>query len=100
MKVGIFSIYDSKAEAYLAPFTMMTVSMAIRAFEESINTETHTFSRSPSDYTLIELGTFDDHTAKIDILLAPNSHGTGLQYMRSQPTQINPKQIDIEDLNP
>ncbi len=76
----IFCIHDQPAKAYLPPMIMHQVGMAIRAFGDAVNDKTHAFSRNPADYTLIEIGTYDDETAKIAPVEVPISHGSGLQY--------------------
>ncbi len=55
----MFSIYDSKAEAYLQPFYSQTTGTAIRSFESAVNENGHDFNKYAGDYTLFELGDFD-----------------------------------------
>ncbi len=76
----IFSVYDLKAEAYLQPFFCPTKGLAIRSFTEIINDRNHNFSKYPEDYTLFELGTFDDAKAKFDMFPAPQSLGVGNEF--------------------
>lgn len=64
MKVKIFSIYDSKAAAWLPPFFLPQSGIAIRAFVDCVAKEGHNFNLHPEDYTLALLGEFDDETAK------------------------------------
>nr|UXQ88011.1 MAG: nonstructural protein [Microvirus sp.] len=65
MKHKIFSIFDSKAAAYLPPFFMPEEGMAIRLFKQCVNDSQHQFSKDPGDYTLFNLGAWDDNTSKI-----------------------------------
>ena len=60
----IFSVHDAKAEAYLPPFYMRTTGEAERAFSANVKDTSTQFSQFPSDYTLVELGTFDEDTAQ------------------------------------
>ena len=60
----VFAIYDQAAAAYLPPFILPKRDMALRTFQQCVNSTDHQFAASPSDYTLFELGTFDDETAK------------------------------------
>jgi len=55
----IFCVWDDKAKAYLPPFFLPEVGMAVRVFGDCINDATHNFGRHPEDYTLFRLGTFD-----------------------------------------
>lgn len=56
----VFVIYDSKAEAYLPPFFMKSKGEAIRAVTAVANDGSSNFSKYAADFTLFELGTFDD----------------------------------------
>ncbi len=61
----IFSIYDSGASAYLPPFVLPAAGMAERSFSDCVNDKSHAFSRHPADYTLFQIGTWDEQTAEI-----------------------------------
>ncbi len=60
MNHQIFSVYDAKAQAYITPFFLPTVGMAVRAMADCLADPNHSFSRHPEDYTLFHLGTFED----------------------------------------
>lgn len=61
----LFSVHDSKAEAYLQPIYFKSTGEAIRAFQTTCNDEKSQFNQYPSDFTLVELGSWDELTAKI-----------------------------------
>lgn len=67
----IFSVYDTKSEAYLQPFFMSTSGQAIRAITDCANDPNHQFGRHPADYTLFDLGQFDDNHATWDLKETP-----------------------------
>ncbi|UYD39214.1 MAG: nonstructural protein [Wigfec virus K19_151] len=67
----IFTVHDSKAQAYLPPFYMRTKGEAIRAFETTVKDTNSQFNKYPQDYTLVELGEFDDNTGSIITLPSP-----------------------------
>ncbi|AXL15144.1 nonstructural protein [Microviridae sp.] len=60
MKLLVFTVFDSMAEAYLQPFYSATVGLAIRSFSEAVNTSGHQFQKYSSDFTLFQIGEFDD----------------------------------------
>lgn len=60
MKVKCFTIYDSKAGAYLPPFFLPNEKMARRTFSDCVNIPSHAFCQHPADYTLFTVGEFDD----------------------------------------
>ena len=61
----IFSIYDEKANAYLPPFYLPNEQMAIRAIQDCVADTEHNFHKHAEDYTLFNIGTFDDQNAEI-----------------------------------
>lgn len=80
----IFSIYDTKAEAYLQPFFLKTTAIAIREIETAVNNPEHQFGKYPQDYVLFELGTWDEEKGQCEMLSAPLSLGVTLEF-KSQP---------------
>lgn len=71
MKLKVFSVYDSKAEAYLQPFFMPSRGSAIRAFTDSVNDPQTGFHKHAADYTLFELGEYEDSNAVFDLHQKP-----------------------------
>lgn len=71
MKLKIYSVYDSKVGAYLPPFFLRSEGEAIRSFTHAATSDEHTFAKHPSDYTLFDLGEYDDETGSIDTPASP-----------------------------
>ena len=92
MKHKCFSIFDSAAEAYLPPFVLPTEGMAIRVFTDCCNSEKHQFGVNPGDYTLFELGVFDDATALFEALPAGMKLVNGLEVVRRKDDE---RQLDF-----
>lgn len=84
MYMKVFGIYDSKTEAYLPPFFVRTNGDAIRAVSSHVNDEKHNFCKYASDFTLFELGGWDDTTAKFDLLSTPHSLGLLHEFKRQE----------------
>jgi len=61
----IFCVHDAKASAHLPPFFLPTAGMAVRAISDCVNDPSHAFGQHPEDYTLFQLGSFDDQTGMI-----------------------------------
>lgn len=55
----IFSVKDTKADAWITPFMLPTKEMAIRTFSQACNDDNHQFGTYPQDYALSYLGEFD-----------------------------------------
>lgn len=71
----VFTVYDSKLEAYLPPFFMPARGQAVRSFSDSISAPDSVFGRHPEDYTLFELGEFDDQCCVFTLYKTPYSLG-------------------------
>lgn len=82
MKMKFFTVYDSQSEAYLPPFTMQTKGAAIRAFSDSVNDTSTQFYKHPQDYTLFEIGEYDDQTATLRPYEAKISLGLAKEFQR------------------
>lgn len=76
----VFTVYDSKAGAYLSPFMFSSKGEALRAFVDAVNDEKSLFYKHPEDYTLFEIATFDNISAKYDSLLTPLSMGVAVEF--------------------
>lgn len=81
-ELKLFSIYDTKALAYLPPFFLPQRGQAMRTFGDCCNDKSHAFGAHPEDYTLFYLGTFDDTTARFVLEPAPHSLGKGSEFVR------------------
>jgi len=68
MKHYIFAIYDAKAEAFITPFFLPTRAMAVRSFETAVNDPNSMICKYALDYSLFELGTFDDTNGRVEPL--------------------------------
>lgn len=70
----IFTIYDEKAKAYYPPFYLHQTGMAVRIFSDMVNDPQNKINKHPSDYTLFDIGTFNDNTALIVAHTAESVH--------------------------
>lgn len=61
----IFTIRDSKAEAYMKPFYAENTAVAMRMIQESAMDNASMFRRYPSDFELYMIGKFDEKTGII-----------------------------------
>lgn len=66
----IFSIYDSKAECYDRPIFARSTAEIVRDLTQIVNTtnENNKFYLYPADFTLFEIGEYDDQTSKFNLL--------------------------------
>ena len=87
MQQRIYTVYDCKAEAYLKPFFTSTKGLALRSFIDESNKPGTSLNTYPADYTLFEIGTYDEQTGQIVMHKAHENLGTALEHIR--PNQNN-----------
>lgn len=80
----IFTVHDAKASYYLQPFFGRANGEAIRSFSEAINSPDHQFAKHHADFTLFELGSYDESTGLITPLPQPVSLGNGVDFKIQQ----------------
>lgn len=71
MKVKVCSVFDSKVGAFQQPFFARTAGEAVRMFEDAVKKPDSGFFAHPGDYSLFDLGSFDDSTGKFEMPTAP-----------------------------
>ena len=78
----IYSIYDSKADLWQAPFTQNSRGECLRNFETFANDPQSNLSKYGADFTLFEIGGFDVRTGQTLIYEAKISLGTALELKK------------------
>lgn len=78
MKLLIFSVFDSKASAFLPVFMMRSNGEAMRMFQDEVNREGSEFAKHPEDYTLFRVGEFDQLTGELVGGASPVSMATAV----------------------
>lgn len=66
MQLNLYTVYDSKAQAYLPPFCSPNDATAIRTFETAVSQEDHDFGRHAEDYSLWSIAMFDQEKGHLD----------------------------------
>lgn len=77
----LFSIYDSKAESFSNPVYLNSTGLAVRTFSDSVQDPESQFAKHPADYTLFELGTYDDNSAEFKLLPTPKSLFIAIEFI-------------------
>lgn len=81
----MFSVYDNKAECFSPPFFMKATGLALRGFTDMINSGEQTqYSVHPQDFTLFELGEWNEETGKVEQYEAPKSLGNGVDFITKE----------------
>jgi hypothetical protein len=77
----VFVVHDAKAETFRNPFIMRSRGEAVRGFIDTINAkEENELSKHPEDFTLFELGEYDDSTGEYKMYEAKKPLGSALEF--------------------
>lgn len=71
MLLQVFSIFDSAVMTWRSPIFTRAKGEILRSFVEAVNRPDTDFAKHPEDYTLFELGTWDDDKCLFSLLKTP-----------------------------
>lgn len=83
MLLSVFAIYDAGISTWLPPLYFRNKGEATRWFMEAVNDSQSRLSKHPHDYTIFELGTWDDDKCKFSLLSTPVSVGLAIEYVKA-----------------
>lgn len=85
-KYKICSVYDSKAECYGRPMFVPATGAAIRGFADEVNSgnKDSAAATHPEDFTLFEIGVWDDAAGTVEPYEIRKSLGNGVDFKRSE----------------
>lgn len=68
MNMIVVSVRDAKAEMFLRPWFVQTTGIAVRAFTDEVNRVdiSNPIYTHPTDFSLYELGTFNDNSGRFE----------------------------------
>lgn len=84
----MFVVRDSKSESYAPPFCMRTRGEAVRAWETSCNDGESMMSKYPTDFSLLEIGEFDELTGSVTLHGKMNLIGVALDFKRKPEAEL------------
>lgn len=79
MSTNVYSVYDSKADAFLPPFIAPTDQVAIRMVTAEVLNDGTNLNRFPGDYTLFALGEWKQETGELIPYQAHKNIGSAMQ---------------------
>lgn len=82
MKLQVFTVYDSKIEAFASPFICKTKGEAIRSWIDIVNDRQSAFSKHPEDFTLMHIAEYDDSSGRYENFTVPKSLGLAIEYIK------------------
>jgi len=88
MKMMMYSILDGKSGIYNQPFPAVSRGVALRMFTDLVNDQKTTIARHPEDYTICEVGSFEDTTGSFESHTVPIPLGNAASYIVHQATPV------------
>lgn len=88
MKLKIFSVRDTRLGIYMQPIFMQHVGQVVRSWEEMVNDPKTTLCKHPSDYSLYELGEFDEDAGTFAALPVHKLIATAKEFRKERPEQM------------
>ena len=82
MKLGVYSIRDSKSEIFSQPMYMVTPGVAIRMFGDEVGNPNSNLNKHPEDFALFRLGQFDDSTGALESEVQPVQIALALDFKK------------------
>lgn len=83
MRMSVYSVYDTKAEAFLQPFFAPTHGSALRSFADAAQDEKHQFHKHAADYNLFHIGYFDEEKGILSPLeTGVVNMGNAIEYLQ------------------
>lgn len=86
MKIMIYSVYDSKTGVYGQPNFLLNKGAALRAWMDAANDQSSNIGKHPGDYTMFEIGEWDDEAGTIKMHDAKINIGCALEFQRKPST--------------
>jgi len=75
----LYVIFDNASGLYASPTLAVTEAEVRRNFSTIVNAEGNAISANPQDFSLYELGIFDNETGKFSLLDTPTRVMTALE---------------------
>lgn len=92
MKTKMFTVRDSKSEAFLPPLYFRQRGEALRAFQVSANEPSHNFCRFPEDFSMYEIGEWNDETGRVEMYDTPVLLGIAIDFKSVQSNLVSIKE--------
>lgn len=94
----LYTVYDSKSEAYDRPWVSPSRGIAIRSLLDVLKDQNHPFTKWPGDFTLFEIGSFDEQKGTIETYDAKVNLGVMIELAGlNKDSQVSPLNIKREE---
>lgn len=88
-----FAVYDIKAAHYGTPMFILNRALAIRGFTDAVLKDDTALSQHPGDYSLQEIGEYDECTGKMTSLVQPQFVISAADITAARPRPMTPQDV-------
>ncbi len=78
------SIYDEKSECFGQPFFVPAIGIATRHFTDAVHNPESMMAKYPEDFTLYQIGFWNNHDSKFENLEIPKFIAKGTDYIQGE----------------
>lgn len=82
----VYAVRDVKAESYGNLITLPAVGLALRTFEDAVNSPGSVLGQNPDDFSLYEIGTYDPIAGIISGYDVPKYITSAISHIKSKET--------------
>jgi len=88
--VKVFSIFDSKGEVYWPPRFYINAGVALRDFADAVQAAKgdNALAQHPEDYTLFEIGNWEEREGDLIAYDAKIALGVGIEYVNREKAKL------------
>jgi hypothetical protein len=91
-----YSVFDSKINVYARPFFFLHAGEALRAWSDLVNDPSVNIHRHPGDFTLRQIGEFDDLTGKFSPYSESVHVATASDYLKKPEPELMAAQAPVQ----
>lgn len=92
-EIFVYSICDTKAQAFMMPFFAINNAVAFRNCEQACKAPNSNFAQFPADYILVRIGKFDDQKGLLDAWDKYENLGNFLQFVPTEADLSQPPNV-------
>lgn len=79
----MLAVKDAKVGSFARPVPVVNAATGVRAFADAVNDPSTEYFKHPDDYSIWELGTFDDQTGTFTNSASPTQLATGVALLKT-----------------
>lgn len=92
-KLVVCSVFDSCAQVFGTPMFFRSKGEALRSWDEECNRAESVVAKHPEDFSLMEIGTYDDSTGMFEALPAVSNLGLAASYKKHDALVKRPQAV-------